>query len=111
MKTYDELVKMQYQQGIKHMKMILDKKMQELQNTKLQYEHILDGLKIAADSVGYPDLLNYKYVYNDKYADKDIVNSVFCNMLELRKVNEEIEVLESTRSFLELYENVEYLKG
>lgn len=103
MKTHDELVKMQHEQCIKNMKMILDEKMQELQSKKLAHEHILDGLKIAAESVGYPDL--------DKYTDKDIVNSTFCNMLELRKVNEQIEALESTRSFLGLYEDVEYLKG
>lgn len=103
MKTHDELVKMQHEQCIKNMKMILDEKMQELQSKKLAHEHILDGLKIAAESVGYPDL--------DKYTDKDIVNSTFCNMLELRKVNEQIEALESTRSFLGLYENREYLKG
>lgn len=103
MKTHDELVKMQHEQCIKNMKMILDEKMQELQSKKLAHEHILDGLKIAAESVGYPDL--------DKYTDKDIVNSTFCNMLELRKVDEQIGALESTRSFLGLYEDVEYLKG
>lgn len=103
MKTYDELVKMQHEQCVKNMIMILNERMQELKNKKQQHEHVLDGLKIAAQSVGYPDL--------DKYADKDIVNSTFCNMLELRNVDEQIEALESTRSFLELYENKEYLKG
>lgn len=106
MLSHDELVKMQHQQCIKNMKMILDEKMQELQSKKLAHEHILDGLKIAAESVGYPDL--------DKYTDKDIVNSTFCNMLELRKVNEQIEALESTKAFLCLYDDCcdkEYLKG
>ena len=103
MKTHDELVKMQHKQCIKNMTRILDEKMQELKNKKQQYEHVLDGLKIAVESVGYPDL--------DKYVDKDIVNSTFCNMLELRKINEQIEALESTRSFLSLYEDVECLKG
>lgn len=103
MKTHDELVKMQHEQCVKNMAMILNERLQELKNKKQQYEHILNGLKIAAESVGYPDL--------DKYADKDIVNSTFCNMLELRNVNEQIEVLESTRSFLGLFETREYLKG
>ncbi len=106
MLSHDELVKMQHQQCIKNMKMILDEKMQELQSKKLAHEHILDGLKIAAESVGYPDL--------DKYTDKDIVNSTFCNMLELRKVNEQIEALESTKAFLCLYDDccdTEVLKG
>ncbi len=106
MLSHDELVKMQHQQCIKNMKMILDEKMQELKNKKQQYEHVLDGLKIAAESVGYPDL--------DKYVDKDIVNSTFYNMLELRKVNEQIEALESTKAFLCLYDDccdTEVLKG
>ena len=105
MKTHDELVKMQHYQCIKNMKMFLDERMQELQNKKLEHEHVLDGLKIAAESVGYPDL--------DKYNDKDIVNSTYCNMLELRKVHEQIEALESTKSFLCLYDDCdkEFLKG
>lgn len=105
MKTHDELVKMQHQQCIRNMNLFLNEKMQELQNKKLEHEHVLDGLKIAAESVGYPDL--------DKYIDKDIVNSTFCNMLALRKVNEEIEALESTKSFLCLYDDYdkEFLKG
>ena len=103
MLSHDELVKMQHEQCVKNMIMIFNERMQELNNKKQQHEHILDGLKIAVESVGYPDL--------DKYTDKDIINSTFCNMLELRKINEQIEALESTRSFLELYEKVEYLKG
>lgn len=103
MMTHDELVKMQHYQSIKDMKMILDQKMQELQNKKQQHTHVLDGLKIAAESVGYPDL--------DKYSNNDIVNSTFCNMLELRKIDEQIEALESTKGFLGFYDEVEYLKG
>lgn len=103
MKIHEELVEMQHKHCIENMKMILDEKMQELKNRKQQYEHVLDGLKIAVESVGYPDL--------DKYTDNDIVNSTFCNMLELRKVDEQIEALESTRSFLGLFETREYLKG
>ena len=103
MKTHDELVKMQHEQCIKNMTMILNEKLQELKNKKQQHEHVLDGLKIAAESVGYPDL--------DKYTNNDIVNSTFCNMLELRKIDEQIEALESTRSFLGLFETREYLKG
>lgn len=80
MKTQDELVKMQHEQCIKNMTMILNERLQELKNKKQQHEHTLDGLKIAVESVGYPDL--------DKYVDKDIVNSTVYNMLELRNVDE-----------------------
>lgn len=80
MKTHDELVKMQHEHSVKNMTIILNERLQELKNKKQQHERALDSLKIAAESVGYPDL--------DKYADKDIVNSTFCNMLELRNVNE-----------------------
>ena len=80
MKTHDELVMMQHEQRVNNMTLILNKQLQELKNKKKQHEHALDGLKIAVESVGYPDL--------DKYTDNDIVNSAFSKLLELRGIDE-----------------------
>ena len=103
MKTYDELMKMQHKQCIQNMKMHLDNKMQDMLKRKAQYENALDNMKTAVETVGCPDF--------DKYSADCIVDTTYNNMLELKRVEEQIEVLKSTIAFLNLYTDNQVLKG
>lgn len=102
MKTHEELVEMKHKHCIENMKMDIDNRMCDLLKDKRMYEQILDDMKIAIKSLGYPDL--------DKYGNKDIVSTIFNSILQINDIQYKIDALEQTRKILD-DEDTSILKG
>ena len=103
MKTHDELIEEQHKQCIKNINMILDERMSKLMQEKALSEHTLNGMKIAVESLGHPDL--------DKYGNGDIASTIFSNILNLKEIQKKIDALIETRQFIEECEEKSLLKG
>ena len=103
MKTHDELVEEQHKQCIKNIHMIIDERMSKLMHEKAMAENTLNGMKIAVESLGHPDL--------DKYGNGDIVSNVFSNILDLKEIQKKIDALIETQRFIEECEEKTFLKG
>lgn len=60
-------------------------------------------MSIAVESAGYPEFRSP--------SDQEIVNAVFNTILDIKRIDEQIDALEHTKSFFNLYVDNQVLKG